>query len=597
MSPSPALDAGSLVTVSLLANGSAVADSVQILSISVTKAVNRIATARIVLLDGDMPNQDFPVSSSADFAPGVEVEIKAGYDTEEESIFKGIVIRHGIRITGDNDARLVIDCQDKAVKMTLGRRNANYLKQKDSDIISTLVGSYGLTATVTATDVTYPEMSQYYCTDWDFMVSRAEINGFIVLAEDGTVTVRAPIPEGAAPVLTVTYGDDLMEFHGEIDARTQYKSVKGASWDPGQQAVTVVTSSPQTLNAQGDLTSSTLADVGGLAEFRLQSGIALDRGALQKWTDAQQVKSGLGRIQGRLKFIGSAKAKIGSLITLVGLGGRFNGDAFVSAVRHDIARGHWITEAEFGLAPDWAADRRNFASPPAAGLIPPVEGLQVGVVTKLDEDPEAQYRVRVSVPVTEAETADVWARLSRWYASEGIGAFFVPEIGDEVVLGFFNNDPSHAVILGSMYSKKRTPFYTPTAENFTKALVTKSKLKVEFDDDKKVITIVTPANNKVVLSDEDKSILLTDQNSNVVKLNPDGILIDSPGDIKINAKGKITVTAVGEISISSSGGDIKASALNINNDAKVGFVAKGAATAELSASGQTTVKGALVMIN
>jgi Rhs element Vgr protein len=361
--------------------------------------------------------------------------------------------------------------------------------------------------------------------------------------------------------------------------------------------VTVVTSAPPTLNAQGDLTSSTLADVGGLSEYRLQSGIALDRGALQKWTDAQQVKSGLGRIQGRLKFVGTAKARIGSLITLAGLGGRFNGDAFISGVRHDIERGEWITEAEFGLAPDWAADRRDLASPPAAGLIPPVEGLQVGVVTKLDADPEEQFRVRVSVPVTEAETADVWARLSRWYASEGIGAFFVPEIGDEVVLGFFNNDPSHAVILGSIYSKKRKPYYTPTAENFTKGLVTKSKLKVEFDDDKKVITIVTPGNNKIVLSDDDKSILLSDQNSNVVKLSPDGILIDSPKDITISAKGKITVTAVGDISATSSTGDIKASALNINNDAKVGFVAKGAATAELSASGQTTVKGALVMIN
>jgi hypothetical protein len=37
--------------------------------------------------------------------------------------------------------------------------------------------------------------------------------------------------------------------------------------------------------------------------------------------------------------------------------------------------------------------------------------------------------------------------------------------------------------------------------------------------------------------------------------------------------------------------------LNITNTAKVGFTAKGSASAEISASGQTIVKGAMVMIN
>ena len=43
--------------------------------------------------------------------------------------------------------------------------------------------------------------------------------------------------------------------------------------------------------------------------------------------------------------------------------------------------------------------------------------------------------------------------------------------------------------------------------------------------------------------------------------------------------------------------DVKIDGLNVNCEAKVGLVAKGAASAELSASGQTTVKGAMVMIN
>ena len=98
------------------------------------------------------------------------------------------------------------------------------------------------------------------------------------------------------------------------------------------------------------------------------------------------------------------------------------------------------------------------------------------------------------------------------------------------------------------------------------------------------------------ISDDQKSILLQDQNSNKIELSSSGIVIDSPKDIKISAKGKVTIDAVGNIE-STAKADIKNQGLNINHQANIGFSAKGNATAELSASGQTTVKGAIVMIN
>ncbi|MCH8207813.1 MAG: Rhs element Vgr protein, partial [Nitrospinae bacterium] len=67
-------------------------------------------------------------------------------------------------------------------------------------------------------------------------------------------------------------------------------------------------------------------------------------------------------------------------------------------------------------------------------------------------------------------------------------------------------------------------------------------------------------------------------------------------DISITAKGKVTIDAVGEVGITSKA-DVKVEGLNVSNTAKVGFTAKGNATAEISASGQTTIKGAMVMIN
>lgn len=596
MADSPAIDGGGVVRMSLSCNGAALPGTVRVVSASVRKGINKIPVAEIVVLDGDMPDKDFPVSNADHFKPGSAIKISAGYEQDETAIFEGIVVRHGIDISGDNYSRLVVECRDKAVAMTVGRKNANYVDSKDSDIITKLIGNYGaLTAEVGATDTQYKELVQYYCTDWDFMLSRAEINGLLVIVDDAKVSVKPPATS-ATPQLKVTYGEDLMEFQASIDARSQLSKVQGVSWDVQNQAIVQQQATPESLNEQGDLDSATLAKVIGLDSYCLQTPAAVESTALKSWAKGQQVKAGLARIQGRMKFQGSAKAKAGELIELGGVGNRFNGKVFVSSVHHVVSDGNWLTEVEFGMPQAWFAENRDLVAPPAAGLLPGIEGLHIGVVKKLDADPDGQYKVQVSIPVLQAETDGVWARLMQFYASEGIGAFFVPEIGDEVVLGYFNNDPSNPVILGSLYSSKRKPPYELTADNYTKAIVTKSKLTLEFDDDKKVVTVVTPAKNTIVISDDGKSILLQDQTGNKVKLSEDGILLDSPKDISIKAQGKITVSAVGNVAVSSNA-DIKEDATNITHSAQAGFTAKGSASAELSASGQTSVKGSMVMIN
>jgi Rhs element Vgr protein len=427
------------------------------------------------------------------------------------------------------------------------------------------------------------------------MLARAEVNGLLVCVDAAKLSVKPP-DVSSSPVLKVGYGVDLMEFHADIDARHQLSEVDTTAWDPAQQAVSQNQVAPQTLNQQGDLTSSDLAKVLDLSAFRLQTTVPLETEELKDWASAQQIKSGLSRIRGRMKFQGSAKAKIGSLIELDGVGNRFNGNVFVSGVTHEIEQGNWLTEVEFGMSPHWFVEDNEVMAASAAGLLPGVEGLQIGVVKQLDQDPDGQYKVQVSVPVLQAETEGVWARLANFYASDQFGAFFIPEIDDEVVLGYLNNDPSNPVVLGSLYSAKRVPPYELTADNYTKAIVTKSKLKIELDDEKKIVTIITPAENQVVISDDGKSILLQDQTGNKVELSESGIVLDSPKDISVTAQGKITLDAVGEIGVTSQA-DVSVKGMNVNQEADVGFTAKGSASAELSASGQTTVKGAMVMIN
>jgi len=166
-----------------------------------------------------------------------------------------------------------------------------------------------------------------------------------------------------------------------------------------------------------------------------------------------------------------------------------------------------------------------------------------------------------------------------------------------VLVGFEGDDAEKPYIIGSLYhGKNKPPGAWPNQKNNFKGIVTKSNLRIEFDDEKKITTIDTPGGNKVVISDDQKSILLSDQNSNTVELNSSGITMDSPKDIKLTSKSKITINGTSGIEISSTS-DVKVTGMNINQTADVGFVAKGNATAELSASGQTTVKGAIVMIN
>ncbi|MBL0701110.1 MAG: type VI secretion system tip protein VgrG [Desulfosarcina sp.] len=596
MPVSPRQEGSGVIKLSILSGGDEIDGTYKVVSVTINKKINMIPFAKIILQDGDVSEGDFPISNKDDFKPGAEIEIKAGYDQDTEILFKGIVVKHGIKITNDNFSRLVIECRDKSVKMTVGRKNANFVNFKDNDVITSIIENYSdLSSDIKSTNTTYKELVQYYCTDWDFMLSRAEVNGMLVLVDKAKISVKPPDTD-SVPELKVTYGNDLIEFQAEIDARTQLKGVKGIAWDPKIQDVVEQDGADVILNKQGDLATADLADVVAPESFRLQSAISLEKTGLKAWADSQMIKAGLSRIIGRMKFQGNSKAKHGGLIEVSGVGNRFNGNVFVSSVYHDISNGNWLTEVGFGLPPDWFAEKRDIEAPPASGFLPGAEGLQVGIVKKLDEDPEAENKIQVAVPVMQAETEGVWARLASFYGSSSFGAFFVPEIGDEVVLGYFNNDPCHPVIIGSLYSSKNAPPYGLTADNYTKAIVTKNKLKIEFDDENKVITIESPGKNRITISDEDKSILLEDQNNNKVELGSGGISMESPKDIKLTAKGKISIDATGEAGITSKG-DVNIKGLNVNNAADVGFVAKGNATAELSASGQTTVKGAMVMIN
>ncbi len=598
MAKSPKISDIDNVTLSIKAAGKEIRDSYSVLSVEVNRQINRVATARVVLLlvqQGE-EKKTFAASEADDFVPGKELEISAGYHAREATIFKGLIVHHAVKAPSGRPARIILECSDESVKMTLRRRSQYFKEKKDSEIFAKLIGDYGLKKKIDATAVKHEQLIQYQAVDWDFLVSRAEVNGLLVYTEDGTVHVEKPGTGGSA-MLKFTYGRDIIGFEGALEARYQLPLVECEGWDPAQQNMATSKASEPAVSKGGDPDGKKMKAVLGLPEYNLKSTGPLEKNELKAWADAVLLKSRLTTPRGTLTVIGNEKLRINTLVELAGLGKRFNGPVLITSLRHRLEEGKWTTTLGFGLDAAWYREERAIAMRPAAGLLPPIQGLQNGTVKKIDADPAGEYRVQVDVPAIERTGDGIWARLSNFYGTNGQGVFFLPEVGDEVVLGFLNDDPRHAVILGMLYGKKMKAPYTADDKNSIKAIGTKAQLKLEFNDADKVMTIETPAGNKCILSDKDKSITLQDQNGNKVEMSNAGIAFNSAKDITIKAAGKITLQATQALDAKVSGGDLTLQGLNVSAKGQIGFSAQGSATAELKASGTTTVKGAIVMIN
>ncbi|HLZ67534.1 MAG TPA: type VI secretion system tip protein VgrG [Aliidongia sp.] len=596
--PSPMLESGSPTSFTVTSDGAPISSTFQIISIDTWSAVNQVPKARLVLFDGSAAARDFPISNLDVFIPGKKIEITAGYDGRNETIFHGIVVKQGIEINDNDGARLVVDITDPAIRMTLARSSAIFSDTTDSDLIGKLIGNAGLSKDVAATSLSYESIVQYYASDWDLMIARAEVNGLVVMVENGKVTVKAP-DTSQPPVLAIEFGSSILDLQVEMNAATQYaaSAITSLSWDPATQKISQSSAPSLSMTQQGNISSAALAKVFGVTSFPQQTGAPIAAGALEAWSAAEMMKSMLSKIRGHVRFQGSALAKLGKTIELSGVGERFGGPAFISGLHHSISDGRWLTTTHFGLSAEWfAAAAPDIAGPGAAGQLPPIKGLQTGIVQKISNDPAGAFRVFVSLPLLQADGEGVWARLGSFYASSGFGAAFYPEVNDEVVVGFMNEDPRYPVILGSLYSQSRAPVPAPDEANNRKAVTTRSKLEVAFDEEKKIIAITTPGGHSVKLDDDGRSISITDSNSNSVVLSSSGIKIDSAGDIDLSAKGNITVSAGGNLSLSAVA-NATMSGLQVIHSAEAKFSASGNADAELTAAGQVTVKGALVMIN
>jgi Rhs element Vgr protein len=585
-----------LLSVTIKVNGAKINDTYAVISVNVFHEINRISYAEVVLSCGEIEADSHPVTDSSDLNPGNDIVIQVGFGSSDEyTVFTGVIVKHGVEISTTSAFNARIVCKHKAISTTFNKTESEFAQQADSAAITSIFGNYsGLSATVDATTPVQENIFQKLATDWDFVLSRAEFFGYIITMDGDSIFVGKP-KLTTEPVLLIGMGQSIISFNAELNAERQAPSLDASAWDIKTQALIKESATEPGLNDQGDVSASSMSSKLSQKKLSLLSSTPMASDELKAWADGQLLRTRLGALKGSVTFVGSGLVKTGDLIQLEGVGTKFNGKAFVSAVHHTIDQNKWNTKVKFGLDPKYIHHRPDFNYPEATGQLPAIHGLHVATVMKISEDPQSLYRILVNIPTNSQTQTGFWARLSTFYATSGAGAFFFPEIGDEVIVGFLENDPRYPIIIGSVYSSKLKPPVEPADNNnYIKTLVTKAQLKMTFDDEKKIITIVTPGANTIILSDDGKSIEIKDQNNNDIKMSSSGISISSDKDVTISAQ-NISMTAKAKISLSANQ-DAVVEGLNVNLTAKVGFAAKGT-TAEVSGTGQTTIKGAIVMIN
>jgi len=559
-------------------NGESVPRAHHLLSASVSLVANRIAWARLSYLDGTAATGNFTLSDTDLFKPGQTVEILAGSGSINDLIFKGIVVRHSLRVREQSAPQLIVDCRHTAMKLTVNRRNASFFDRTDSDIIEDILGAASIHAEVETTQVTHKQLVQFHSSDWDFILARASANGKLVWPDGDRLIVKAPSVASSASV-TLQFGATLLEFDAEIDARQQYSGVHGISWDSTQQALSEIEASSPAMNGSGNLAPDELADVAAAGALELHHS-TLNESEAQAWAEATWSRARLNKVSGRAKCTGIATIKPGDTVTLSGVGARFNGNVFVSGVRHesDLVQG-WKTHVQFGGV-DAETHTQDMSAPAAGGLLARVAGLQIGVVAS-NEDPDGEHRVCVRLPLLGEHSDGIWARVASLDAGDNRGFFFRPEIDDEVIVGFLDEDPRHAVILGMLHSSAKAAPLQGSDDNHEKMYQSRAGMRLYFNDDTKILKMDTPAGNSITLSEDATSIVLADQNGNKITLDADGISINSAKALNLKAATEIAIES--GTALSAKGG----------TELKL----EGSAQAELSSGGIAKLKGSMVQIN
>jgi len=546
-----------------------------VIEIDVHEEVGHHGRLSLVVQNWDADTRAVRHSDDGPFVPGAAIAVALGYHAELVTVFDGVIASLTTHFPRGGRPVLRVEGRTRSILLDHPARSRQLTDVSDADVAAAVAADYSLTADA-ADGVVRPAVVSDRTSDWDLLKARAAELGWVTYVRGDKLVLRPPATKDGDPI-QLDYTRSVVELHLTQDLTRAIGTAVGVSWDLDTLEAT---ESEQAAGAAdidvGDRPAhdTAVADAGWpLREARVESPATTAADEADLRAVADQRDAALGHCHGRGVVHGDPALRCDAWVTLTGVGRRMSGPHYVSATRHRLSAEGYLTELQVGAPP---------ALHPPSG--PAGRGLALGVVEALD-DPESLNRVKVRLPWRADGGDGVWARLANVDAGAGFGAVVVPDVGQEVLVGFVDGDPSVPVVLGSLYNgSQQPPVVIDPDANAVRAFVSPDGHTLRFEDgDAAALTLESGKGHSVVLDDADSALVLTHKDSgNRIRLSADGIELEA---------------AQGDITLTSSAGSISLDSLKLEAKASGPSTIESSATFDLKASGSLGLKGSLVTIN
>lgn len=535
----------------------------------------------------------FAIAAGSTFGIGTKVEVRMA---EGETLFSGEVT--GIDLQLDRGVPdFVVIADDVSYKMALGNKARSFTRMSYSQIVSQIGGEYGLGVTADSTSGAFDYTLQAD-SDFGFVSELAERIGYDWWIEGKNLKFKKPAASAVAVKLDAS--KDLRQF-----------SVRASVLHPDSSTVVGWTAKTKTsISGKSEKPSSdilpTASLVSGYASVSALGSVAkvstsargpVDHAEAEALASRSAAAWAAAAVTARGTTLIAPKIKIGGSVEVDGAGPA-NGKYFVTEVEHSYSDRGFETRFVAG-------DRRpsGLVDTLAAGKQTSFrrDGLVVGLVTDIGNPDGAPGDIKVKYPGIDDQLASGWARMVSVGGGNQKGVTFMPEVNDEVIVGFENGDPRRPVILGAVFNGKDSqPAFELTGSTVNSRQIT-SRMghAVEFGDgtspDKQYISLTLEGGKTSVMMSKKEFVAQVPAGVPLsITAGSASFKIGNDGSITI-AGSKITLKADTDVEISGLNVTTKASVKNAASGAMVEV--KASAQVEVSASGPAMIKGTPVMVN
>lgn len=172
-----------------------------------------------------------------------------------------------------------------------------------------------------------------------------------------------------------------------------------------------------------------------------------------------------------------------------------------------------------------------------------VAGVASAIVSQ-NQDPEGLGRVRLKLPWRDSDFETDWCRIAMPMAGKDRGTFFLPEVGDEVLVAFDRDDIRYPYVLGQLWSKTdKPPANDAAGSNDLRVIKSRKGHVITFDDGDRGQVRIELNDGKLIQIDDDGIVI--DDGTNRITME------SQSGAVTIEAAQKLTLKSA-QISIEAS---------------------------------------------